>query len=291
MRTKALARPKLGAFAVGLFSGFGLLLAALGTFGVISFTIAQRRREMGVRMALGATAPAVVALVLRRALWMALAGECIGVVAALMLDAALRSRLTALTGPQPLLYLGVALVLVVAASTAALLPAWRASSIDPAEVMRATCSRGDTIQNCALRKYVWCPRNSDRLGSMAGAEEMARAELEALEERGLLRSLEPMRTRPGAEIELRAGERLINFSSNDYLGLAGDARIAQALAEGARAWGAGAGPVASCAAISFPSTSSKGSSRSSRAVKPRCCSPAGTLRTAGSFRRSPGRRT
>src|SRR5438132_139364 len=59
--------------------------------------------------------------------------------------------------------------------------------------------------------------------------------------RGLLRSLEPLRTPPGAEIELRPGERLINFSSNDYLGLAGEARIAQALAEGARAWGAGAG--------------------------------------------------
>ncbi|HZR08670.1 MAG TPA: 8-amino-7-oxononanoate synthase [Myxococcales bacterium] len=76
---------------------------------------------------------------------------------------------------------------------------------------------------------------------MAGAEEIARAELEALRERGLLRSLEPLRTRAGAEVELRPGERLINFSSNDYLGLAGDVRLAQALAEGARAWGAGAG--------------------------------------------------
>jgi len=76
---------------------------------------------------------------------------------------------------------------------------------------------------------------------MAGADEIARAELDALRVRGLLRSLEPLRTPPGAEIELRPGERLINFSSNDYLGLAGEARIAQALAEGARAWGAGAG--------------------------------------------------
>ncbi|HZR08671.1 MAG TPA: ADOP family duplicated permease [Myxococcales bacterium] len=138
MRKKALARPKLGAFAVALFSGFGLLLAALGTFGVISFTIAQRRQEMGVRMALGATAPVVIRLVLRGALSMALAGECIGAVAALVLDAALRSRLTSLVGPQPLLYLAVAVVLVLAASAAALIPAWRASSVDPAEVMRAT---------------------------------------------------------------------------------------------------------------------------------------------------------
>src|SRR3954465_2554083 len=66
-------------------------------------------------------------------------------------------------------------------------------------------------------------------------------ELEELRAQGLLRSLEPLRTRPGAEIELRPGERLINFSSNDYLGLAGDPRIAAPLAEGARIWGAGAG--------------------------------------------------
>jgi len=73
------------------------------------------------------------------------------------------------------------------------------------------------------------------------ADEIARAELDALRARGLLRSLEPLRSRAGAEIELRPGERLINLSSNDYLGLAGDARIASALAEGAARWGAGAG--------------------------------------------------
>ncbi len=76
---------------------------------------------------------------------------------------------------------------------------------------------------------------------MPTADDIARQEIEALRARGLFRSLEPLRTRPGAEIELRPGERLINFSSNDYLGLAGDPRIADALAEGARTWGAGAG--------------------------------------------------
>lgn len=76
---------------------------------------------------------------------------------------------------------------------------------------------------------------------MAVADDIARSELTALRERGLLRSLEPLRSRAGAEVELRAGERLINFSSNDYLGLAGDERIASALAEAARTWGAGSG--------------------------------------------------
>src|SRR5207245_6785531 len=77
--------------------------------------------------------------------------------------------------------------------------------------------------------------------AMAGGGEIARAERDALRARGLLRVLEPLRSPPGAEIELRPGERLINFSSNDYLGLASDARIAEALSVGTRTWGAGAG--------------------------------------------------
>ena len=76
---------------------------------------------------------------------------------------------------------------------------------------------------------------------MALADDIARAELDGLRARGLLRALEPLRSGPGAEIELRPGERLINLCSNDYLGLAGDARVAGALADGARQWGAGAG--------------------------------------------------
>src|SRR5207237_2771740 len=93
----------------------------------------------------------------------------------------------------------------------------------------------------------WCRRPAGaRSGAPAGgscSRDRMRPmeELDRLREQNLLRSLEPLRSPPGAEIELRPGERLINFSSNDYLSLAGDARIAEALAEGARRWGAGAG--------------------------------------------------
>jgi 8-amino-7-oxononanoate synthase len=75
-------------------------------------------------------------------------------------------------------------------------------------------------------------------------EALARAELELLEAAGLKRTLEPLATAPGAEIRItgpRGEERLINFSSNDYLGLAADPRISAALAEGAAIWGSGAG--------------------------------------------------
>jgi 8-amino-7-oxononanoate synthase len=76
---------------------------------------------------------------------------------------------------------------------------------------------------------------------MAGADALAREELAAIASNGLLRTLEPLRTGAGAEVELSSGERLVNFSANDYLGLASHPEIRQALAEGARQWGTGAG--------------------------------------------------
>jgi len=76
---------------------------------------------------------------------------------------------------------------------------------------------------------------------MAGADALAREELVAISANGLLRSFEPLRTGAGAEVELSSGERLVNFSANDYLGLAAHPAIRHSLAEGAAQWGTGAG--------------------------------------------------
>src|SRR2546423_548911 len=76
---------------------------------------------------------------------------------------------------------------------------------------------------------------------MAAADALARAELSAIASNGLLRRLEPLGSAAGPEIELSTPERLINFSSNDYLGLTSHPKIRAALAEGVERWGAGAG--------------------------------------------------
>ena len=76
---------------------------------------------------------------------------------------------------------------------------------------------------------------------MAAADALAREELAAIASNGLLRTLEPLRSASACEVELATGERLINFSANDYLGLASHPRIRAALTEGAERWGAGAG--------------------------------------------------
>jgi 8-amino-7-oxononanoate synthase len=75
---------------------------------------------------------------------------------------------------------------------------------------------------------------------MGTADRIAREELSALEAQGLLRSLETQRSAPGAEISLASGERLVNFSSNDYLGLAGHVAVSEALGKAAAVWGSGA---------------------------------------------------
>jgi predicted permease len=122
-----------------LSAGFALLatlLAGVGLYGVLSFSVAQRTREIGLRMALGAAATRVRAMVLKQVGRMTVIGGGLGILAALFLGRAAESILFGLTGRDPVVVVGVAVLLALVSLTAAYLPARRASRIDPMEALR-----------------------------------------------------------------------------------------------------------------------------------------------------------
>jgi predicted permease len=122
---------------LGTFATVALLLAAIGIFGVMSNAVAHRTREIGIRLALGADAAQVRALVLRQALLLACLGIVIGLAASLQLTTLLATLLFGLSPSDPITLASVALVLLGVALLASYLPAWRASRIDPLTALKA----------------------------------------------------------------------------------------------------------------------------------------------------------
>jgi len=133
---QATSQPRFRAELVGLFALLALLLAAVGIFGVLAFSVGQRTREFGIRVALGARSHDVLRLVLGGALKMTGAGVAIGLVAAAALTRLLGSLLFAVQPTDPVTFAGTAAVLAAAALLACALPAWRATRVDPAVTMR-----------------------------------------------------------------------------------------------------------------------------------------------------------
>jgi putative ABC transport system permease protein len=122
---------------LGAFGTLALLLAAIGLYGLLAFTVAGRTREIGIRAALGAGRSSVVSLVVRQSLVVTGLGIAAGVLAALALGGTLESMLVEV-GPTDPITLGVApLLLLVVAVAAAAIPAWRAARIDPLEALRS----------------------------------------------------------------------------------------------------------------------------------------------------------
>ena len=122
---------------LSMFAGLALTLALVGLYGVLNFTTLQRRREFGVRAALGAQRRNLVAMVLRQGFAMTAAGVAIGLLASIPLAAALESLLFGLSAGDPFTTVAASLVMVTAASIACAVPAWRAASVDPAITLRA----------------------------------------------------------------------------------------------------------------------------------------------------------
>jgi putative ABC transport system permease protein len=133
---ESMARRRLSMFLLAIFAVVALLLASIGIYGVMSYSVAQRGHEVGIRMALGARPADVLRLVLSQSLWLTLWGLGIGVAGSLLLTRFLTSLLFHVPAADPLTYGAVAAVLCAVALLAGFIPAWRAAAIDPMNALR-----------------------------------------------------------------------------------------------------------------------------------------------------------
>jgi predicted permease len=136
LRSGSIAPRRFSTLVLGTFGAVALVLAALGIYGVLAYSVAQRQREIGVRMALGAQQSAVRGLILRDGMRAVVPGVVIGLAVALALAKLLRSLLYGVTTTDPLTYTAVILVLFLVATLASWLPARRATRVDPMIVIR-----------------------------------------------------------------------------------------------------------------------------------------------------------
>jgi putative ABC transport system permease protein len=118
------------------FSLLAMTLASIGLYGVMSYTVSQRSRELGVRLALGADSREVLGLVLVQGLRLALAGVVIGLVAAFAVTRVMKNMLFGLSSTDPLTFVAISLLLVAVALVASYLPALRATRVDPVVALR-----------------------------------------------------------------------------------------------------------------------------------------------------------
>ena len=132
----AIQRPRFLAQLLGLFAGLALLLAAIGTYGVVSSIVAERRREIGIRMALGADRTSVLAGVMKEGLVLAGIGLVLGLSGAIALNRLIAALLFGVTPTDVPTVAGVTATMIIVAAVACVLPAWRASRLDPNAVLR-----------------------------------------------------------------------------------------------------------------------------------------------------------
>ena len=135
--SRSISQPRFYMTLLAVFAGVALILAAIGIFGVLSFAVSQRTREIGIRMALGAQERSVVRMVVGQAMSLVVAGVVLGVIFALGVARGLTSMLFAVKASDPVTFVGVAALLFGVALVASYIPARRATRVDPIIALRA----------------------------------------------------------------------------------------------------------------------------------------------------------
>jgi putative ABC transport system permease protein len=130
------ARPRFDAALLGMFAASGVMLAAIGIYGVIAFLVSQRTQEIGVRMALGANRRDILRLIFSESLPLVALGSIVGVAAALAVSRVLKNLLFNVAPHDPISYVTVVLLLIIVAFVATLLPARAASKTEPMVALR-----------------------------------------------------------------------------------------------------------------------------------------------------------
>ena len=132
----SVAQPRMQMMVLAAFAALAVLLAAIGIYGIVSYSVTQRTREIGIRMALGAARRDVVALVVRQAFTMNALGVAVGLAGALLLTRVLRTLLFAVSTTDPIVFGVIVLLLTTTALLATYLPARRAAKVDPLVTLR-----------------------------------------------------------------------------------------------------------------------------------------------------------
>jgi putative ABC transport system permease protein len=134
--SEAMAEPRSTSALFAVFAALALLLGSVGIYGVVSYSVAQRTREIGIRMALGARRQEVLLLIVAQGVKLALAGVAIGIAGGLMLTRLMSGLLYGVHATDPLTYAAVAMLLLLVALAACFIPARRAMRVDPVVALR-----------------------------------------------------------------------------------------------------------------------------------------------------------
>ncbi len=132
----SMAERRFNTWIVGLFSATALLLAAVGTYGVMAFAVSSRTRELGVRAALGAAPADLIGLVMRQGMWLTMVASALGLIAAVALTRFMASMLFNVAPRDPITFAVVAALLGLVALAATLFPAVRAMRVNPVTALR-----------------------------------------------------------------------------------------------------------------------------------------------------------